>query len=188
MLKDNSSKAKLIRSMAQLILEKGLANTSPQDVLDHAQLGKGSFYHHFSGKYDLARHAVKYNIDCLISETDSALQKEDSTNAKLIAFFNKQRDIERGCLAGQMARDKKIMSEPELAREVQKGFEWTRSLLEDLIRKGIDDGSVSSALAPLEATTLIISVLQGSYVAAKGLQDSTYFNISMQAIRKIIIL
>lgn len=188
MPKEKNSKLKLIQSMAELILEKGLANTSPQDVLDRANLGKGSLYHHFSGKEDLAYHAIQFNIDRLIDETNQALEAVGNASDKVHAFLNKQRNIDRGCLAGQMARDRLIMSHPKLASEVNRGFDWIKLCLDKLIRQGIEEGSISNQLAPLEATTLAISFLQGSYVTAKGFQDETYFQIGLEAFRKILFV
>ena len=188
MTKEKNSKQKLITSMAELILEKGLANTSPQDVLDRANLGKGSFYHHFAGKEDLAYHAIKFNIDRLIDESTHVLEKKTSARNKVMAFLSKQRNIDRGCLAGQMARDRMIMSHPKLANEVTRGFEWFKATLEKLIRQGIADGTISNHLAPLEATTIVVSILQGSYISAKGFQDETYFNIGLEALKRLLIV
>ncbi|MGD6740049.1 TetR/AcrR family transcriptional regulator [Photobacterium leiognathi subsp. mandapamensis] len=182
------TKYNLIASMAELILEKGLANTSPQDVLDRANLGKGSFYHYFAGKEDLAYHAIKFNIDRLIEESTYVLEKEKTAHNKIMVFLNKQRNIDRGCFAGQMARDPMIMANPKLANEVTRGFEWFKSTLEKLIRQGIADGTISSHLAPLEATTIVVSILQGSYVSAKGFQDETYFYIGLEALKKLLVV
>ena len=55
-----NSKEKLIKVMAVLLLEKGLANTSPNDILTRAEVGQGSLYHYFQGKEDLSLAAIKY--------------------------------------------------------------------------------------------------------------------------------
>lgn len=180
-----NSRDKLIQAMAELLLEKGLADTSPRDILSRAQVGQGSLYYHFEGKEDLAFHAIRFNCDQLINANQRVLEKEVSAFDRLSLLLQKTRDIDRGCLIGQMARDRKIMEDPKLSPEVIRGFEYMKTAIEKLLKIGIAEGSLSSRLAPLEGTILIISVLQGGYVTAKGFQDETYFHLSISTLLKI---
>ena len=174
--------------MAKLLLEKGLANTSPRDILDESHLGQGSLYHHFEGKEDLALHAVCFNCDHFIQESQRVMATEASAFDRLTLLLKKTRDIDRGCLIGQMARDRKIMQDPRLMTEVTRGFEWIKTAIESLLRASIAEGSVSSRLAPLEGTILVLSVLQGAYITAKGLQDDTYFHLTISTLLKMLSL
>lgn len=180
-----NSREKLIIAMADLLLEKGLANTSPKDILKWSGVGQGSLYHHFNGKEDLALYAITYNVEQLISINSSVLNTDTNAYNKLSNLLLKPRNIQRGCLVGQMARDRSIMTNPHLAAEVTRGFLTMKQTLENIIRMGISDGSISNILAPLEAVTLIISTLQGAYVSAKGLQDESYFHLTINSLLKI---
>ncbi|OCG36835.1 MULTISPECIES: TetR/AcrR family transcriptional regulator [unclassified Gilliamella] len=180
-----NSREKLIIAMADLLLEKGLANTSPKDILKRSGVGQGSLYHHFNGKEDLALYAITYNVEQLISINASVLNTDTNAYNKLSNLLLKPRNIQRGCLVGQMARDRSIMTNPHLAAEVIRGFLTMKQTLENLIRMGISDGSISNILAPLEAVTLIISTLQGAYISAKGLQDESYFHLTINSLLKI---
>lgn len=186
MANDLNSRDKLIQAMAKLLLEKGLANTSPRDILSEAKVGQGSLYHHFEGKEDLALYAIRFNSDQLINANQTLLNKEATAFEQLSALLQKARDIDRGCLVGQMARDRRIKEDPKLALEVTRGFEWMKSIIEKLLKTGIAEGSISSQLAPLEGTIMIMSVLQGAYITASGLQDETYFHLSINALLKLL--
>ncbi|PHM40176.1 encodes MtrR protein [Xenorhabdus mauleonii] len=181
-----SSKQKLIEAMGELLLEKGLANTSPKDILTRSGVGQGSLYHHFQGKEELAFYAIRYNTNQFISSSEAILNTDKSAYEKLALILHKERNIERGCLIGQMARDRRIMEDPKLGEEVTRGFNWMKQSIEELVRISISDGSISNTLAPLETTTLILSTLQGAYITAKGLQDDTYFHISINALLKAL--
>ena len=185
MVNDLKSKDKLIQAMAKLLLEKGLANTSPRDILSEAKVGQGSLYHHFEGKEDLALYAIRFNCDQLIHANQTLLDNDTPAFERLSAFLRKPRDIDRGCVVGQMARDRRIKEDPKLAREVTRGFEWMKNDIEKLLKTGIAEGSISSRLAPLEGTIMILSVLQGAYITASGLQDDTYFYLSINALLKL---
>lgn len=180
-----NSREKLIKAMADLLLEKGLASTSPNDILTRAKVGHGSLYHYFTGKEDLSLYAIKYNVEQLINFNTSILNTDKDAYNKLSDLLLKSRNINRGCLIGQLARDRAIMENKILATEVTRGFESMKQTLKSLINSGISDGSISNKLAPLEAVTLIISTLQGAYISAKGLQDDSYFRITINTLLKI---
>lgn len=180
-----NTKEKLVKAMADLLLEKGFASTSPNDILIRAGVGQGSLYHHFSGKEDLARYAIIYNVEQLISYNTLVLNSDENAYTKLSNLLLKTRNIDRGCLVGQMARDRSIMENSTLAAEVTRGFESMKQSLERIVKQGIVDGSISKYLGPLEAVTLIIATLQGAYIIAKGLQDDSYFHLSINTLLKI---
>lgn len=183
--KQNSSKEKLIIAMASLILQKGFANTSPRDILAQSNVGQGSFYHHFKGKEDLALHAIRHNCNKLVKANQDILEGEGTAFDKLSKILTRPRDINQGCLIGQMAKDKSIMERPLLAKEITKNFKLIKDMIYNLIQNGISEGSISTRLSTLEATALVISVLQGAYVTAQGLQDNDYFSLSTNAVLEL---
>lgn len=77
------------------------------------------------------------------------VEREDSAFNQLTALLLKTRDIDRGCLVGQMVRDRRIMEDPKLAPEVTRGFKWMKRTTEKLLKTGIAEGSISPRLAPL---------------------------------------
>lgn len=180
-----NTKDKLVKAMADLLLEKGLASTSPNDILTRAGVGQGSLYHHFNGKEDLALYAIIYNVEQLLSYNTHVLSSDENAYNKLSNLLLKTRNIDRGCLVGQMARDRSIMQNSTLAAEVTRGFESMKQSFEGIIKQGIADGSISKELGPLEAVTLIIATLQGAYIIAKGLQDDSYFHLSINTLLKL---
>ena len=180
-----NSKEKLIKAMAVLLLEKGLANTSPNDILTRAGVGQGSLYHYFHGKEDLSLAAIKYNVEQLINFNTLVLNSDKNAYDKLSDLLLKSRNIDRGCLVGQLARDRSIMENKGLATEVTYGFESIKQTFESIIKAGIAEGSISNTLAPLEAVTLIMSTLQGAYIIAKGLQDNSYFHLTINTLLKL---
>lgn len=53
-----SKKQALTRAAAELLWERGYTGTSPAMILERANAGQGSMYHHFSGKAELAVAAM----------------------------------------------------------------------------------------------------------------------------------
>jgi len=182
----SSSKDKLIEAMASLILEKGLANTSPRDILERSGVGHGSLYHHFKGKEDLALHSVNHNIDTWKEKTKTLFSANQGPKEKLNTYFDSPRDVMRGCLIGQMARDGEMMASPELAEAITGGFSWITEKLESVLQEGIQSGDFNAWLSPSETALLILCSVQGSYVVAKGLQDEAVMRKNINALKKLI--
>ena len=172
--------------MSQLILDKGLANTSPQDVLTLSGVGKGSLYHHFSGKEDLALYAIQYNVEQFIEENQLIFNETVNGKIKLSNFIKKNRNIEKGCFLGQMTRDKLILFTPKLKVEVLRGFSWLKSQLEHVISQCIDEGACFQNINAAELSNLIISVIQGSYITVMGLDDEKLYPNIMNILENMI--
>ena len=56
----HQSKTRLLDAALTLVRTKGYAATTIDDVCNRAELTKGSFFHHFSGKEELAVEAAKH--------------------------------------------------------------------------------------------------------------------------------
>ena len=48
--KGTETRAKIIRTAADLFHERGVGATSPDDVIEASNTGKGQFYHYFKSK------------------------------------------------------------------------------------------------------------------------------------------
>jgi len=55
----NSSRERILSTAEAIILQKGFAGTSIDDILEKAAITKGGFFYHFHGKADLARALVE---------------------------------------------------------------------------------------------------------------------------------
>lgn len=66
--KGEATREKVLAAAERLILAKGYAGTTLDDILDASDLTKGAFFHHFTGKADLARAVVER-----YAETDFAM-------------------------------------------------------------------------------------------------------------------
>jgi TetR/AcrR family transcriptional repressor of nem operon len=57
--KGELTRAKILDAAKGLVMSKGFAGTSIDDILKEAKLTKGAFFHHFKGKAELARELVE---------------------------------------------------------------------------------------------------------------------------------
>src|SRR5579863_7504402 len=108
----HESKTRLLNAALHVIRAKGYSATRVEDICDAAGLTKGSFFHHFKSKEDLALAAAGY-----WSETTSAFFASAPYRAlndpldRLLAYIDFRKAILQGslpdftCLVGTMVRE-----------------------------------------------------------------------------------
>src|SRR3954468_5421379 len=93
-------------SLIALILDKGYDAVTIQDITDHANLGRATFYLHYHDKEDLLVSSLQETFDELVKKIGPAISS-DLTNrpAAFIAFehASQNRNLYRVMLSGQGA-------------------------------------------------------------------------------------
>ncbi|WP_226623236.1 TetR/AcrR family transcriptional regulator [Alloyangia pacifica] len=59
-LKGEQSRERLLRATKALVMKKGFAGTSVDDILKETGVSKGAFFHHFKSKADLADQLMRW--------------------------------------------------------------------------------------------------------------------------------
>jgi AcrR family transcriptional regulator len=74
--KKELKKNKLLNASISLFLEKGFNNTTIQDIVDKAELAKGTFYLYFHDKYEIQDELIMRQSKKLFDNALSKLQKQ----------------------------------------------------------------------------------------------------------------
>jgi AcrR family transcriptional regulator len=103
--KGEISRGAIITSATKLIVEHGFSTVTIQDVLDHAKVTKGKFFHYFSSKDELFRTILLEAMDSRrifdFEEVVSELPVKSSFQ-KLLLLFDKIIDWHRQGLPAEM--------------------------------------------------------------------------------------
>ena len=100
--KGAETKAKLIRTAADLFHERGVGATSPDDIIEASKTGKGQFYHYFKSKEGLVHEVLQSYLDAIKNGT-APLNYEISSWKDLEKWFlaqvelQKSYEMTRGC-------------------------------------------------------------------------------------------
>ncbi len=68
---------RLLNTAFKLFTEKGIKNTSIQDIVDNAEVGKGTFYLYFKDKYEIRDILIEKKSQKLFHDALNALRKTD---------------------------------------------------------------------------------------------------------------
>ena len=139
-------RAEIIAVAERLFNEKGYGNTSIADIIVSAGIAKGTFYHHFSSKTELAEGVVNERIETLRPLYDNIAARSDlSAVERLQALFDasstwKQANIEfmvSTVLA--LYRDENALV---LKRMFQSSIRLFGPYLNEVIREGVAAGEM----------------------------------------------
>ncbi len=160
------SRQRLVDAMAELLWEKGYAATSPRDVMAAAKVGQGSFYHHFSGKHELAVAALRQNIAEAWGRSPSVTSS--SPLEELKAYLLLPRTGQKGCRVGRMTQDPKVLQDPELLGLVEEAFKATAQRWTQMIDAAIAADELPGTLDSQQLASTLAAVLQGGYVLSRA--------------------
>ena len=173
------TRTRLVEATQELLWERGYAATSPKDILQRADAGQGSMYHHFAGKQDLAVAALEESAAAMRSEMDALLAAEGSPSERVIAYLEHQRNSLRGCRIGRMTYDADVLSTPELLHPVAETLQWVVEAIAGVIAQGIEQREFPPGTDAHQLASMIVATVQGGYVLARAQQDPAAFDAAV---------
>lgn len=186
------TRTRLLEAAMNVIRTQGYAATTVDDICTAAGLSKGSFFHHFSSKEDLAVGAAGHWAEvtgALFAAAD--YHRHDDPLDRVLAYVDLRRDLIRGtlpeytCLVGTMAQE---------AYETAPGIRdacWAsisghaRTLVAD-----IEDAIAARGLSPdWTAESLALhtqAVIQGGFILAKASGETRHAIEAIDHLRRYV--
>jgi TetR/AcrR family transcriptional repressor of nem operon len=173
-LERHESKTKILDAALHVIRAKGYEATRIEDVCEAAGLTKGSFFHHFKSKEDLALAAVEYWEEMTGAFFASAPYHQPADPVdRLLAYVDFRKSILQGdlpdftCLAGTMVQEI-YDTHPAIREACNKNLsDHSATLVPDIEeamrRRGIEAAWTAESLA-----LYIQAAIQGAFILAKA--------------------
>lgn len=168
------SRTRLIEAAHDVVRAKGYSATRIEDICSEAGVTKGSFFHHFKSKDDLALAAVK-----AWDENAAALFKtapyHDLADPldRLTGYVEYRKAILTGnlpeftCFAGMIVQET-YQTHPELASAASACIDQNAMMLVPDIRAAMDRYGRGDEWTPETLARHIMAVIQGSFILAKA--------------------
>src|ERR1700684_4029155 len=169
----HDSKTKLLQAAIRVIRVKGYTATRVEDVCEAAGLTKGSFFHHFDSKDELALAAADYWIEGTEATFGSASyhQLADPLE-RLLAYVAFRKTLLTGelpdftCLAGTMVQEV-YDTHPAIREACNRSISGHAETLEPDIAEAMRKHGVTGEWTARSLALHIQAVLQGSFILAK---------------------
>ena len=181
-----STSERLIESTRELLWERGYVGTSPKAILDRAEAGQGSMYHHFRGKQDLALAAIRRTAEELRTTAEGVLGGPGTPYERIEAYLRRERDVLRGCPIGRLTMDPDVIADDELRAPVDETLDWIRRRLAGIVEEGREQGQFAPGLDGEEIAAAIIATVQGGYVLARASGSPTAFDMGVRGLLSLL--
>jgi TetR/AcrR family transcriptional regulator, transcriptional repressor for nem operon len=188
----HESKTKLLDAALRVVRAKGYAATTVDDICQKAGVTKGSFFHHFKSKDDLALAAVDHWGSTTGGFFAAApYQHAEDPLERLLGYVDFRGAILTGapqdytCLLGTLVQET-YDTHPDIRAACDRGMS---SHIADLTR---DIEAAKKRYAPRASWSVesvgyfIQAVLQGSFIFAKAKQSPKTIHESLEHLRRYL--
>ena len=181
-----SKKAAIINAASQLLVEVGYESMSPAMVLARSGAGKGSLYHFFSGKKQLALAALQNMAEEMKADLQELLDDEQLTAfGKIDQYLARKRDGMAGCRIGRLANEGAFLDD-ELRAPMQDYFRFVLQQMQVLVGQCVKDGTFAVDTPVEHIASLIVASVQGGYVNSKAVADGEQISMATGALRVLL--
>jgi AcrR family transcriptional regulator len=181
-----STSDRLIESTRDLLWERGYVGTSPKAILERAEAGQGSMYHHFKGKHDLALAAIRRSAEELRAAAEEVLGGPGTPYERVAAYLRRERDVLRGCPIGRLTMDPDVVASDALRAPVDETLDWLRERIAGIVEEGREQGQFAPSLDDEEIAALVVSTVQGGYVLARASGSSAAFDTGVRGLLSLL--
>ncbi|MEU3090408.1 TetR/AcrR family transcriptional regulator [Streptomyces massasporeus] len=183
---DMSTPERLIESTRELLWERGYTGTSPKAILEHADAGQGSMYHHFKGKPDLALAAIRRTAEEMRATAAGVLDGPGTPYERIEAYLRRERDVLRGCPVGRLTMDPDVIASPELRAPVDETLDWLRGRIAGIVEEGKAQGRFAPGLDAGEIAAAVVATVQGGYVLARASGSPAVFDAGVRGLLSLL--
>lgn len=150
----------IITISAKLFAEKGYDKTSMQDIVNAVGMSKGGIFHHFSSKEDIFNAVMERQFEQILETINQWFDEMNGLTAK---------EKLRGLIKRNLMDDKIIKESSNMVSSAiespqiilaftQNNVKKLAPIIADVIREGIEDGSISTAF-PNECAEVLLLLL-----------------------------
>jgi TetR/AcrR family transcriptional repressor of nem operon len=175
----HESKTRILQAALEVIRTKGYTATRVEDICAAANLTKGSFFHHFKTKEEMAVAAADY-----WAETTSGLfatapyQTVPDPLGRLLAYIDFRKSILRGdlqqftCLVGTMVQEI-YLTHPEVAAACDRSIRDHAATLVPLITQAMAERDMDPDWSAESLALYTQASIQGAFILAKAQHSPT---------------
>jgi len=175
-----------------IILGKGFSAVGLNELLNSAEVPKGSFYHYFKSKEYFGEALLDSYFEAYLVRLEVLLSAEGMSGAeRLMSYWQRWLetqcgdDAETKCMVVKLGGEVSDLSEP-MRLALQRGTNQIISRLADGIAEGIADGSLPNDLVAADTALVLYNQWLGATVLTKIWRDQSALESSMRNTERIL--
>jgi AcrR family transcriptional regulator len=182
------TRARIVEEAAALIHDRGVADTTLEDVKVAAEVSGSQMYHYFPDKDDLVQAVIDYHADAIVSRNREALGSANGVEAwrKMVIAAAKRTKAKGGCalgsLVGQVAE-----SDPEARALIASGFDQWAAAIGDGLRSLHAEGKLPSGVDPDDLAITLLATLEGGLLLAQVQRSTRPFETAVNTLLALTV-
>ena len=180
-VRGDETKDQILTTTQDLVLERGFAGTSIDDILNATGLSKGAFFYHFKNKAELGLALIERYAEHDLAIFEQLTKRADELSSdplqstliflKLFEeFLVSLNGFHPGCLFASYVYESANFDQTTSA-SVTAGFEDWKKIYTDRFKKVVAQHRPKQPVRPEDLAELIMSIIQGSFILSKSLSD-----------------
>ena len=187
-----SARQTILETAQSIVGAKGFSAVGLNEILQAADVPKGSFYHYFHSKDAFGVVLLDTYFDHYVQGMAQLFDAPGlSQYAKLMRYWQCWIDNQTGCtdagkcLAVKLGAEVSDLSEP-MRLALDRGTSRTIALLADAIGRGVEDGSLTVTQAPRSLAQSLYALWLGTSVMSKITRTSAPFDQALLLTRQLL--
>ena len=180
-----ASRERIVERAAELFAERGVAETSLDDVLTAAGAGKSQLYHYFSGRDELVAAAVGLRCTQVLAGLTQALGSVASLAGLTQALAGFVAGFEQmglpGCPIGSLAAEVAAERNEGARLRAAAAFDAWEGLFADALERMRQQGELRADASPAVLATALLASIEGGMVLSQTRKDPASLHIAVEA-------
>ena len=196
--KGEQTREHIMATAEGIILRRGYAGTSIEEIIGEAGITKGGFFYHFDGKNDLARSLIKRFLKNDIAEftaiADRAQSLTEDPLQRLLLFLKLLAEAMEdlpgahpGCLVAAFAYEAEQFDDEIRELNAEGVLAW-RHIYRGYFEQVVEKYPMKFEQPLEELADMLSTVIEGGIVMSKALNDSSVLPIQLLQYRNYIRL
>jgi len=180
--RSNSSRDRILKCAEDIILRKGFASTSIEDILEQASITKGGFFYHFDSKAELAKALVEryleYDEGIFAELFKQADQLSEDPLHRLLIFLKllaemmgNLQETHPGCLVASFTYESQQMND-EVRELTKQGLLAWRKMIVARLEKVAEKYPSKFDVNIDSLADMFTSTIEGGIILSKAFQDN----------------
>lgn len=167
------AKTRTLKAGARIVHEKGFFGTGLAEVLEAAEVPKGSFYFYFRSKEDFGLQLIDYYADHLKATREKLYRDQSLSHVERIRrVFERQaesfrrHDFKGGCPIGNLSLEMGDRN-ADFRKKLNQVFGDMKRDLADQLRQAREQGEIPESVDVEESAEFILSSWEGALMQMK---------------------
>jgi TetR/AcrR family transcriptional regulator, transcriptional repressor for nem operon len=173
-----NTRDRLLQVGLQHIRSMGYASTGVKEILDEANVPKGSFYHHFASKEAFAKEVLGLYVRGEHERTEKILGDRKAAPLKrlrryfeeLISVYGPTATIS-GCLVGNLSLEMADHSD-SIQSLLHQSFSTWQTGIAGTLQEAMDRGDLAKTNKPQELASFLLNSYEGALLRSKADRSS----------------